>query len=258
MNLSLLHNLGLTPAEISIYSLLLERGELSASQIAKETKLKRGDCYNKIADLLQKGLVTENNRFKVKRFALEHPNKIEEMIDIQAKTLQSTEKELKFLLPSLVSNFNLSHHKPGVKIFEGEEGLEKAVEDSLASQSEIYSIVDPKAVLTYTASINASYVKRRRKIKKNKKLLVEDNSFNRKYFKKNIDPYTEVRFIDYPLLDFAVNMQMYDDKVTYTTLMPKAVMTVIIEDRLISQMQRRFFEYAWNTASPLKLDTKQN
>jgi len=54
MNLDLLKNLGLSDGEISVYSTLIEYGELPAGAIVKHTKLKRGDCYNKIADLVEK------------------------------------------------------------------------------------------------------------------------------------------------------------------------------------------------------------
>jgi len=185
----------------------------------------------------------------VKRFGLEHPNKIEELIENRTKALESTQKELKSLLPSIISNYNLSHHKPGVKIFEGEESIRKVMADALTAKEEIYTYVDPKFVDKYIDSaLNKKYIRdlERKGIKN--KLLVEDTKYNRDRYGSLRLTNTSIKFIDRPLPEFATTMQIYDNKIVYQTYKPQAVIGIIIEDKLIYSLNRSIFEYVWEKA----------
>lgn len=248
MNLDTLKNAGLTPAEIKIYETLLENGGQTAGQIISATSLKRGDAYNKIYDLVQKGLVLENEKNKKKYFELASPETIENYIENKIANLNITAKEIKSILPNIVSSYNLAYHKPGIKYFEGEEGMKKIMADSLTAKTEILSYVDVEAVEKYIAKINESYAKKRQKLSITKKLIVADTKFNKKFFAKLGDKATEVKFIKADIESFSASMQIYDNKIAYLTLKPENMMGIIIEDPLIAKMHRKLFEHNWKNA----------
>lgn len=248
MNLDTLKNAGLTPAEITIYESLLENGGQTAGQIISTTKLKRGDCYNKIYDLIERGLVLESEKNKKKYFELASPETIEVYIEKQKENLELTQKEIKSILPNIVSSYNLAYHKPGVKYFEGEEGMKKIMADSLTAKTNILSYVDVEAVEKYISKINQAYAKKRQKLSIEKKLIVSNNKFNKKFFSKLGDKATAVRYINANIDSFSTSMQIYDNKVAYLTLKPESMTGIIIEDPLIAKMHRQLFEYNWEDA----------
>jgi len=248
MNLDTLKNAGLTAAEIKIYETLLDNGGQTAGQIIVNTKLKRGDCYNKIYDLIGRGLVLESTKSKKLYFELASPDAIESYIEKQIENLSVTQKEIKSILPNIISSYNLSYHKPGVKFFEGEEAIEKITRDALAAQTEILSFVDSEAVDKYMPDINKKFVSTRRKLKIKKRLIVAESATNRHYFKKNNDELTEVRFAKGKFENFNLNMQIYDNKVSYITLLPDQVIGIIIEDPHIAKLQKQTFDLIWQTS----------
>ena len=245
MILDTLKNAGLTDAEIKIYEVLLSNGGQFAGKIISLTGLKRGDCYNKIYDLIERNLVVETTKNNKKYFELNSPDTIETYIEKQIENLSSTQKEIKSILPNMLSTYNLAYHKPGVKFFEGVEGMKKISEDSLKAKTPIDSYVDVETLQKYLAKDNAAYTKSRQKSGVEKHMIVADNEFNRKYFEKIGTQATEVHFMKYNLGSFGTVMQIYDDKISYLTLKPGSMIGVIIEDAMITQMHRRLFQFTW-------------
>lgn len=249
MDLTILKNIGLSEAEIKIYDVLLKSGVMPANEIIKRTGLKKGDCYNKIYDLVQINFIEEFSKAKKKHFRLAHPQVIEDYIHNKLKNISDTQREISALLPGVLSTYNLTYHKPGVKYFEGEEAINRIVEDSLTAKTEIYSYVDSEAIDKYLPNINKAYKKRRQSLTVKKKIIVADTPYYRQHF-KNIDKsVTEVRFIKHNLTKFAVNAMMYDNKISYITMQENSNIGIIIEDPLICKLQRSLFEFNWSCAS---------
>lgn len=250
MELAILKNIGLTDGEIKIYEVLLEGGELSANEIIKRSGLKKGDCYNKIYDLSRRNFIEQLTKDKKKHFRLAHPNAIKDYIDNKMKEMSTTEREIDALLPSILSNYNLSYRKPGVKIFEGEESNEKILIDQLSSTEEIYSIVDPESIDKFLdQKINKKYAEERIKRKIVKKILVEDSPYNRERYSNQTNEFTLVRFISGKMPRFATSMLVYDNKLAFQTWDPSLMIGIIIQDKLIYSMQRALFEYIWAQAT---------
>lgn len=249
--LDLLERAGLNEKEALIFNALLEKGEMGAGEIVSLVNLKRGDTYNHIYSLKQKGLLEEITTGGWKRFKLEHPSQIEEYVENRSQELEGAKRELSAVLPAILSTYNLTYHKPGVKVFEGADGSEKMMHDSLTAKTEIYSIVDPKAIDKYMSEENKRYVAEREKLGVKKKILVADTPSNRERYLNRQSKVTEIRFIPYDLPAFQTNLQIYDNKVAFHTLNPERTMGVIIEDELIAKLQRSLFEYIWSTAKPL-------
>jgi len=246
MNLQTLKNAGLADGEVRIYETLLNNGGQFAGQVISLSGLKRGDCYNKIYDLIGRGLVIESTKNKKKFFELASPDTIESYIEKQIENLSATQKEIKSILPNIISSYNLSYHKPGVKFFEGDEAIEKITRDALSAKSEILSFVDIEAVTKYASDVNKKFIAARRHSKKKKRVVVADTTFNRAYFKKS-DDLTEARFVKADLENFNINMQIYDDKISYITVLKDRTMGIIIEDKYIAKINKQIFEYVWST-----------
>lgn len=245
----LLTQTGLSYTEAVIYELLLKEGELSAGMIHKKTPLKRGLIYKALDDLIKKGLVKKDDQAeKVARFTARHPSELAQFINKKEEDIRRQKGVIDTVLPRLVSDYTLSSGRPGVRFYEGLDGLRLLMDDTLTASGPIYAYADVEAVQKYIKTINENYVRRREKLKKTKKILVMNSEFNRDYFRRLGPAVTDVSFLDFNFQMLGTVMNIYDDKVSYSTLKPQTMIGVMIEDPNIAAMQRSLFEYNWQHA----------
>ena len=252
----LLTELGLTSTEALVWEALLTGGETNAPNLVRKTKLQRGVVHFVLKSLSNKGLVEKKGKGKATLFAPSHPQQLLSLLEEREKTLLQSRQTITTLLPTMVGEYNLYLNKPGVRFYEGEEGIKQVTEDSLTSKTEIYSYIDNEAVNKYIPKINIDYVKRREKLQIKKKMITVDSKYIRErgqFFNPKI---TDIRVISgkYP---FATVMQIYDNKVSYLTLGKKKMIGIIIEDPSIYQMHKTLFEYTWEQAEPLSVLKKE-
>lgn len=193
----------------------------------------------------------------VTRFNAVHPLKLKEMTEQKGKQAQSALQALEAVMADLSSHYNLAAGKPGVRFYEGLEGVNRVLEDSLSAKEEIYSYADLESIDSYIPEINKEYVKKRERLKIKKKGIVLDTPFARKFLENYYPGITETRLIKGAATPFTTVMQVYDNKISYITLSKENVIGVIIEDPHIYAMHKYLFEYLWERAEiPTKKDDK--
>ena len=249
-------DINLGSSEAIIYEYLLKNGESPAGEIIKKTPLKRGLVYKILDNLIEKGLVIEKKsipskkqgRNKISHFLPNHPEKLREFIENEKKRLNRAKNTLEASMPAIISDFNLISGKPGVRFFEGLEGIKKILDDSLSAKETIYSFADLEAVVKFINKINQDYVAKRDALQIKKKVIFIDSLFVRNYLKDYHRDTTFMKFIDHKLYPFSSVMQIYDGKISYITLSAKSKIGVLIEDKNIYQMHKSLFEFAWSNA----------
>ena len=101
--------------------------------------------------------------------------------------------------------------------------------------------------------MNKTYVTERMKRNINKRGLVPDTPENRAFMGGYADKtleMTETRFIPCDQAPFSTVMQIYDNKVSYSTLGGESLIGVIIEDPRIYTMHRTLYDYLWSITPP--------
>ena len=233
---------GLEPNAALVYEVLLQNGPLPAGKIHQKTPLKRGLVYKILVDLVGLGLVIKKlDVGKVAVFEPGHPLKLKELAEIKEKQAKQAQNALEGVLPQLISEFNLAAGKPGVRFFEGREGVWEVLKDSLTATDEIYSYADVESVVKYIEEINNKYVAARERLHIKKKVIFIDSPFSRKYYSNYYRDVTDLKFIKAEAPPFESVMQIYNNKVTYVTLTPEKMIGVIIEDVHIYTMHRYLF-----------------
>ncbi|MFH1591732.1 MAG: helix-turn-helix domain-containing protein [archaeon] len=122
---SVLEDMGLTPAETSVYLTLLDVGETLAGPIIKKTGLHRGTAYQVLQRLMEKGLVSSVVRDKKRHFSPVDPKHFLEI-------LKQKEEDMQDVLPNLLARVSASKHKQEVTVFSGAKGIRTALERMLA------------------------------------------------------------------------------------------------------------------------------
>src|SRR3989338_8104368 len=107
MNTEALRNIGLTENEIKIYLDLLKSGASTAYDIGKRTGIYRVHVYDKLEQLMNKGLATHVYMGAKKFFQATPPSKIKQYLEDRKKELEIQEEEINSILPELERISNL-------------------------------------------------------------------------------------------------------------------------------------------------------
>lgn len=248
---SILSKAGLTGTQAETFAYLLERGEEKASIVAKGAKMPRGVAYKALEELLELGLVEKIEKGgKIATFRPVHPSILEKFFENKEKQAKKDKEQFFASLPDLVSLYNLSTQRPGVTYFEGDEGIERILEDGLTSNTDIYMYGDVETSMKHATELNEHYGEKRKKAGIKKKTIVPDTPFARKYLKNYNTEITEVRFIPKEFFPFATasTLEIYDGKLSYLTVDEKTKIGVLLHDRNIFMLHKQLFEFTWSQA----------
>ena len=245
MNQPTLMAAGLTKTQAQIYEYLLNNKEARANKITRDLKISRGTVYYTLDELVGLKLaekIDEPNQ--ISRFRAEHPAVLQKIFEDKEKSLIKEKSALSENLPDLISAFNLTNNKPGIKFYEGEGGIWRVLEDTLVSKSEILTIADVEAVDKYLRELNKKYVNERNKLGIKKRLIAVDSPYAREHFAKAND-LTDVKLMKTAINPFSTSIHIYDNKIAYITMTETYLAGMIINDPHIYSMQKSLFEQIW-------------
>ncbi|MDC7787556.1 helix-turn-helix domain-containing protein [Rhodoplanes sp. TEM] len=124
-----LAELGIPETEARFYLAALELGEMPIRDIAEKAGISRTNAYDVLARLLDEGLVTTHEGpGKVLRVAAVGPERLIALFDDRRRRLAG-------ILPELQSLHVGSSAKPRVRFYEGTDGIETVLEETLACRS---------------------------------------------------------------------------------------------------------------------------
>lgn len=240
----MLISLGLNENEATIYEYLLTHGKQKASDLAIAVEVGRGNTYNILTKLVSLGLVTTIEGGQ-QLFQAAEPAKLRSLLDAQRTRIDQIQSTFNATLPHLLSAYNLTTGKPAIEIFEGLEGLERALADSLEQKEEILTFADPFAFSEEARDLNARYVKKRIRQSIPKRVLLPDNSVAQNYVKEAPTEHTTYKIIaQFPPLP-GVAVEIYGDTVTMLNLGNGKMIAVIMHDKAFAEFYRRLFFFLW-------------
>jgi len=144
LNFPILQAIGLSENEALVYQLLLDLGPKPAQTLVEPSGLGRGNLYNTLNSLKEKGLIAEQSGTK-KVYQAVDPENLRKLAKTQVISAQETLNQLEATLPTLKSAFRLITHKPVLRVFEGIDGLKDIYKEILEAGQPIYSLVGTDA-----------------------------------------------------------------------------------------------------------------
>src|SRR3989344_4543450 len=138
----LVENFGLTETEAGIYLSLLELGESTASGIAARNSLNRTFTYDRIENLIKKGLASYFIKDNKKYFKPSDPNQLisllkeneEEVIN----TLREKQEQVKKIIPELLKLRMPREQKPEVEIYSTKKGVKTVLNIILRMNNDLF------------------------------------------------------------------------------------------------------------------------
>jgi len=233
----ILLTVGLQEHEARVYLAALELNESTVLPIAKKAGVKRTYCYDILADLMKKGLITYFEKNNRRRYVAENPEKI-------ADNLKNRLNDFKEALPELRSIYNTPTGKPKVRYYEGREGVISLYEEVIKSKTKsLDAIASPTDIYGEIGDYFTSYIKKSLAHKIKTRELITKNGLGIPYLSEYKKPLQEARVLP-ETVKISTDMMIYDNKlamISYGT----EIHAVVIESSEIVQTQKALFELLW-------------
>lgn len=266
---TILQKVGLSNKDAEVYLACLELGTQPASVIAKKAGLKRPTTYLILEGLVKRGLVSEYTGSNVKYFTAVAPEYLLSFVEKQRRELTSHQREIEQYLPQFEALSNPYSLNPKVRFYEGIEGVERVMNDTLVSSETIlcYSTIDDWFSREDTKQYLLWYGKQRVRVKKIPlRSMHPDTLLARKYLE---DDYPEIktdqgkrlshfRWLPKDIQIFSNEINIYDNKLAIVCLSKHELLGVLIESESIASTQKSIFEVAWRSAQPAKWELNQD
>ncbi len=239
---------GLDTSMQQIFETLLTSGDLSISELITKTALSRATVSSAVKQLRTRGIITEQRIGRVAKISLAHPKQLEQIIaQKQQETAESIDRLQSYIRES-TNAYNLSHHGPGVRFFEGETEITELLADSLKATDEILTITDHDAVERYAKAINEEYVAARLQSGIRKRMLLPHSKAAREYAESVQSDLTDIRFIS-SQFKTSLATEIYNDTVSTIVANETQIYGWLITQPIYARFQKQLFEELWAKAT---------
>lgn len=246
-----LAELGLQDKEADVYLALLKTpGAQPASVIATRANLNRTTVYKTLIKLVKKGLATKTQRHGIICFFAEEPDKrLEGLLQNQRKNLDMLNENLIALLPEIKNIQQQELHLPKMRYYEGEEGIKRVYEDTLAEGETIYAFED---VGEFSPKLKTwlfdYYIPRRLEKEVFAYVLTPKNPDNVSYRKNDKEALKETRFIPKTNFPIEIEINIYGQKTAFFSHKSEEIFAAILESKGIANSMKSIFNLCWKIA----------
>ncbi len=250
MEREILREIGLTDSETKVYLALLELGDSTRGEIVNTAGIAGSKLYEIIDKLQDRGLVSVYIKNKVKHFKPINPKQILGYLEDKKQKISKIEKEVKLILPNLLSLYGSSKEEQEVELLNGLKGLEiifKEQVDMLEKGDICYVIGGTKGINEETVQgfFEKVHIWREEKKIKTKMLfnLRQKESTESLYSSKKYS-LTETRYI-FHTSPVAINI--YKDR-TIIIIFGKKISAIQIKSQDVANSFIEYFKLLWATS----------
>lgn len=232
----LLRPFGMDKKTETAYRTLLTLGDAPISSIARRSGLKRTSCYHILENLIQMGLATSYEERGVRRFAAEHPSRLEQFF--QRQTILASR-----LIPELEKEIHKPGGSPIVRVFEGKEAIKNITEEALKCKGKkLLSMGSTKKLIEFMGGTYGFGKRRREKGISQRSLRFPDDPKSDSGTKLH-----EIRMLP-ASLNFPAYILMFDNAVGVTPFEEPA-RSILITDPAFATLMKSIFEFFWRAAA---------
>jgi sugar-specific transcriptional regulator TrmB len=249
MDFPLLKDLGLNENEAEIYELFLKEGRSKVRDILGKTDIKRANIYHILQSLQDKNLLLAYEG-KQTEYEVQDPSNLWKLIQDKEKRLKQTEAVLQGTLPLLTSLYNKTAGKPAIQVFEGVEGVKKALKLTLNASEGVDAWLDGEILLDPTIKdINTSYIKERLEQGISKRILTRKTERSQAGLKPAQHELTKTRFIDSTVPAFNASVQLFGNTSILISIDGDKLISLVIEDETMTTFLKALFESIWKQST---------
>lgn len=241
-----MEEIGLEEKPARVYLATLSLGGDVASSIAQKAGVERVNTYYILEQLTSDGLVY-TAELEGKRIYVAHSPK-----KLVAKEEEKL-KQIKSMIPELLSFESANEIRPKVKFYEGEEGIKELFSETLElpKGSETLAYVSYGTISEHLKDFVPEFPKRRAAKGITQRLIAEDTPETRENLLGNDKAeLRETRLVPKDLYPFeADQINIFGNKMFIASF--KDMIAMVIESETVVKSQRAIFELAWRGAEAL-------
>lgn len=143
MDEQLLEQVGLNDSQSQVYIHLIEHAPITPPVLAKNLDMKRTNAYALLDQLVDSGLAIKKDVNKKLTFWPTNPVHLQNLARAKRKEAEENEKHIEAMMPSLQTFFFKHSGQPGIRFYQGIDGIKEIYEDTLRTKEDIYVIRSP-------------------------------------------------------------------------------------------------------------------
>ncbi|HYC34415.1 MAG TPA: helix-turn-helix domain-containing protein [Candidatus Paceibacterota bacterium] len=248
----ILRELDLNDVETGVYLSLLDLGSGVTSAIASNAGFNRITTYEALKRLSKKGLlkIRAKKDSSVKYFVPEEFETIQAKLEEKKKSIEAVLSSAKELKSYFDAKFRIKEGKPEILFYEGKEGIQKVLEDTLKEKpEEILSFSSVESLEEgYDQQFLKNYWKKRVNLGIKTRGIMPDTQKAQADFdqERNKKELRELLFLPTNLFSFSNEIDIYSDKIAISSHRRGSEHGIIIKSTSIAESMRSVFETLWN------------
>lgn len=242
---TLLEKIGLNTPEALVYLACLRLGTQDVGMISKESGLSRQDSIIALNNLMERGFVSKFSSQK-DFFTPEHPEVLVNILENNKSEIEEKIRVFHDAIPEFLDYMNPAFSKPEIVFYQGKEGVIAAYEDTLTAKEGIMAIASVDDIETCFPKYVPKYYKRRKAASIHISAIFPDSKMSRERKALDEQELRTSRLIPKDMMDFHMEMNIYNDKVAYFSI--KEQLACIIKSEVIADSMRNVFNLCWKMA----------
>lgn len=237
MNTTILVEAGLTEAEAIAYTFLVQNSPIAPPRLSELINESRTNTYKLLESLEELGLAQKDESDKKIKYWAKNPNALLQRVKDKQEEAELSAKKLQSSLPSLVNDFLKHNEQPGVRFFQGKEGIKQVYEDVLENCEEVLVIRSPQDNKFLPEDFYNEYQDRRARLGIKTQIITSKISTKQ----KDLLLGKSRTVISKEQYNAPVEYDIYGDKVAILSFDKEAV-GMIIESPQIAKSMKQLFE----------------
>ena len=249
-----LEQLGCTDEESSIYIILLEKGELTTLELARQLHLPRTSIYRKLEEMKQKGFIEEvmdQNTTKAKAASVAT---LERMVEKKTRDIEELQSLLPNIKESILANADQGQSLTEVQYFKGREAVSRMAWRALSTKDlfrgysyrQFSELIGFRNALVFKEEWNNNCI--------NARDIYSDEWIKSRKETPNLDIGTwqnwESRYLPASMLNLTHQLDIYDDYVAIYNWHEEEIFGVLIKNKKVADLQKQIFDIVWQMAQP--------
>lgn len=238
-----LARIGLTGTLAKVYTACISLGTVPVARIVAQADLPKATVYDALERLQRDGLVTISAESRNRQVSAVDPAVLLEQNEVRRQRLQDT-------LPLLKAAFHRAQGKPNIRFYEGPEGIETALWDSLSGDSnELLACFSMEELATYPGMERVNtYVKERMRRHKQLRVIRTQAKDLFPIWPSSHHALREVRYTP-PDMVLAMTFVIYGNSVALLSS-SKECYGLVIDSEEYASLMRAMFAGIWQQCMP--------
>jgi sugar-specific transcriptional regulator TrmB len=235
---------GLSEKAIIVYLAILAIGKGNVSAIARKSGLKRTSLYQYLEELLGRDLLYQTVKGRRVEYAAASPKKLLSSFEKEKRELDRKRASVEAVIPELEALYSKSFRKPQVTFYEGKERILEAYREMVDTNQDVYTMFSLDHFFTvFTKEENHELLIQLKASGVTLYDLIErpEVETDRRWMKK-YESFVKQKVLPEELR-FESDLLVTGDRLFLVSF--ENLVAVIITDRAIADMQRRFLKFIW-------------